>query len=85
MAEDAFLPVDLRTEYKTVDSVQKQMTIKWCSYSHVSSVSIVTGGLQNRGLIPEGTQLYIFAMTSRWLQGRVNLPNRWVPGSFPHG
>jgi len=70
MAEDAFLHVDLRTEYKPVDSVQKQMNIKWCSYSHVSSVRIVPGGLQNLGLIPEGTELYIFAMTSRWLQGR---------------
>jgi len=45
MTEDAFLPVDLRTENKTVDSVQKQMTIKCCSYSHVSPVRIVTGGL----------------------------------------
>jgi hypothetical protein len=70
MAEEAFLTVDLRSEYKTVGSVQKQRTIKWCSYSHASSVSIVTGGLQNRGLIPERRELYIFAMASRWLQGR---------------
>jgi len=28
IGEDAFLPVDLRTEYKMVDSVQKQRTIK---------------------------------------------------------
>ena len=68
MTEDAFLPVALRTEYKLVDSVQIQITIKWCSYSHVSSVRRVTGSLQNRGLIPEGTEFYIFTMTSRWLQ-----------------
>jgi hypothetical protein len=85
MAEDAFLPVDLRKEYKTVGSVQKQRTTKWCSYSQASSVSIVTGGLQNRHLIAEGTELYIFAMTSRWLQGRSISLIGGYRGSFPHG
>jgi hypothetical protein len=82
--EDAFLPVDLRTEYKMVDSVSKQRTIKWCSYSHASSVSIVTGGLENRGLIPEGTDLRIFAMTSRWFQSRSILLIGGQRGFFPH-
>jgi hypothetical protein len=66
------------SEYEMVDNVQKQRTIEWCSYSHASSVSIVIAGLEYRGLIPEGTELYIFAMTSRPAPRPTQLPNRWV-------
>ena len=49
------------------------------SYNHASSVSIVTGGLENRDLIPEGAEVHTFAMTSSPILRPTQLPIRWVP------